>query len=283
MCAADAARVLERAGLSGGDSRRDATVLARAILDWDAATWLTRQFDEAPGAFQAQLETLVRRRAACEPVAYLVGVREFYGRAFTVSRDVLVPRPETELVVDAALDVLARATVACATDPLVLDVGTGSGCLAVTIALETPAARVIATDRSIAALDVARANARRLGAAERIEFRAGDLLAGVTAPVTVVVANPPYVAERDRAWLMPDVRDFEPEAALFGGPDGLDVIRRLVPEAAKVLDAGGWLVMEIGAGQSAAVGDLVRSTPGLSLVDVLADLQGIPRVVLARG
>ena len=221
------------------------------------------------------------QRRLGEPVAYLLGVREFYGRPFLVTRDVLIPRPETELVVDEALAALAeRGTSNVA--PRLADVGTGSGCLAITLALEYLSARVAATDVSAAALAVAVENAARLGVEGHIRFRRTPLLGGAADSFDVIVSNPPYISARDAATLAPDVRDYEPELALFAGDDGLAVIRELVPAAERALTPGGWLIMEIGAGQAEGVSRLVLAAADLELVRVTPDLAGIPRVVVAR-
>jgi release factor glutamine methyltransferase len=282
----DGIRALVESGFAPDDARTDAAVIARHLLGWTLTDWAARNRDAAPDGFSEQLSALLRRRAAHEPVAYLTGVREFYGREFRVSPAVLIPRPETEMVIEVLLHdgVLSAARRPEGNDgdahggPVIVDVGTGSGCLAITLKLEWPAARVIGTDVSAAALAVARANADRLGA--DVEFVEASLLpAGLE--VDVVVSNPPYVPERDRASLAADVRDFEPAGALFAGPDGLDVIRALVPAAQKALKPGGWLVMEIGAGQADAVAALVEQA-GLALARVAPDLQGIPRVVVAQ-
>jgi release factor glutamine methyltransferase len=274
---ADAARRLETAGIDGDTSRRDAALLARWVLGWDTAAWLARTREAPPPGFAPRFNALIARRAAREPIAYLTGLREFYGRTFRVNRHVLVPRPETELVVDEALRFLAPRTT-----PRVVDVGTGSGCLAVTIALECQGAHVVATDSSEAALAIARENATLHGVAERIDWRHADLLGDLTGPFDLIVANLPYVPEGDRESLPPEVSRYEPAAALFGGPDGLDVIRRLLPAAAARLSPGGRVVFEIGAGQAGAVPALIAGVPGLTLVEVRKDLQAIPRVVVAE-
>lgn len=274
---ADAARELEAAGIDGDTSRRDAALLARWVLGWDTAAWLARTREAPPADFAAQFSVLIGRRAAREPVAYLTGEREFYGRMFRVNRHVLVPRPETELVVDEALGFLAARA-----HPRVADVGTGSGCLAVTIALECPGARVLATDSSEAALAIARENATFHGVSERLDWRHTDLLGDVTATFDLIVANLPYVPEDDRTSLPPEVSRYEPAAALFGGRDGLDVIRRLLPAAAARLSPGDQLIFEIGAGQADAVHASIAAVPGLALVHMREDLQAIPRVVVAE-
>jgi release factor glutamine methyltransferase len=279
--AAHAATPLEAAGFDPDDSRRETAVLARWLLGWTEAEWLSRLRDPAPADLAARLAPLVARRARHEPVAYITGRREFYGRPFLVTPDVLIPRPETELVVEEALTCLHAGPPGAGRVDL-LDVGTGSGCLAVTLALEWPPAHVTATDVSPAALDVARQNARRFGVADRVAFRQGPMAAGLSGRVDLVVANPPYVPDGDLPGLSADVADYEPPGALFAGPDGLDVIRGLVPEAARLLAPGGWLVLEIGQGQEPAVRRLVNAARPLSVVRVRADLQRIPRVVVAR-
>jgi release factor glutamine methyltransferase len=273
----DAIRRLESAGVETTEARRDAVVLARAVLGWDPARWLVNRGRPASAAFEAAFTEKIARRAAREPLAYILGEREFYGRSFVVSNAVLVPRPETELVIDRALAALGDD---CRLTPRIVDVGTGSGCLAITLALECPRARVVATDLSAAALEVAAVNAARHGVGDRVEFRKGSLMAGVDE-ADVVVSNPPYVAEGDRATLPREVRDHEPADALFGGAGGLDVIAALVPAAAHALRPGGTLVMEIGAGQWDAVRSIV-SDVGFDAVQVFPDLAGVPRVVVAE-
>lgn len=283
-----AARTLAGAGIPADDARRDAALLARTQLGWSHAHWLGYSDDDAPAGFAMAFDTLIARRAAREPVSQIVGSREFYGREFRVTRDVLTPRPETELIIEHALAWLTAYGSRLTADdsrltirPRVVDVGTGSGCLAVTLALEHPAADIVATDVSAAALAIARENAARHRVADRIEFRETSLLDGVDAPLDLIVSNPPYVPEADRASLMPEVRDFEPGLALFAGPDGLDVIRQLVPAAAGALAPGGALIMEIGHGQADAVTAIIAAA-GLTLDQIARDLQGIPRVVIAR-
>jgi release factor glutamine methyltransferase len=281
--AADAAAALERAGFSDADARVDVAVIARALLGWDTAAWMLRQREPVPAGSAAALDAAIARRARREPVAYITGVREFYGRPFAVTPDVLIPRPETELVVDEAIREWRRiGGSAGARPPVIMDIGTGSGCLAVTLAAELPGSRLIGTDISRAALTVAARNAESLGAAGRIAWRHAALTAGVETPVDIVVANPPYVPDGDRPRLPPDVRDYEPASALFAGPDGLDVIRALLPAAADVLRSGGALVMEIGAGQAGAVEEIARADAGLRLDRIAPDLAGVPRVAVLR-
>lgn len=279
--AREGARVLHDAGFDTDEAAREVSVLARARLGWDQATWLSRKSDAAPDAFAAGLLTWVSRRARREPVAYITGVREFYGRPFQVTPDVLVPRPETELLVDVALE--TRDAVRSGDDSLalrVLDVGTGTGCLAVTLALEWPQAEVFATEVSAGAIAVAKRNAEALSAGARVTFMHESLTGSFEASLDLIVSNPPYVEERSRGELPVDVREFEPASALFGGPDGLDVIRQLVPAAVRALRSGGRLIFEIGDGQSDAVEALVRSS-GLVWREARPDLAGILRVVVA--
>ena len=277
-----AARALEDSGWSASAARRDVEVLARAILRWDIADWLSKQGQEADETFQTAFDAALTRRLRREPVAYITGEREFYGRPFVVSSSVLVPRPETELVVDEALAALAERQSAGSGAPDVIDVGTGSGILAVTLALESPAARIVATDVSPAALAVASTNVERFALADRVELRHAAFLGTADSQFDLVVSNPPYVAERDRPGLMPDVRDYEPAVALFGGRDGFDIFRALLPAAERGLRPGGWLVMEMGAGQSDDVTTILEQSTTLVDVRIASDLAGIARVLVAR-
>lgn len=276
-CARRAAAMLVQAGREAGDSRRDVAVLVRHLRGWDTAAWLTRQADEVPAETAAQLDALVARRAAGEPVAYLIGEKEFYGRPFRVAPGVLIPRPETELVVEVALariDSRARPGTT-----RIADAGTGSGCIAISLAAERADLEVVATDVSIDALAIAAGNARRHGVGTRIRFE-HTALVGAATGLDLVVSNPPYVPGLDRGTLMPDVRDYEPALALFGGEDGLAVIARLLPAAYAALRPGGALVMEIGVDQAAAV-SLLTSGAGFARLALHRDLAGIPRVVEA--
>lgn len=273
---ARATATLRDAGLVSSDAALDADVLIRHVLGWDRATLLLRRDEPLPHAAAAHFDALVVRRATREPVAYLTGTREFYGRDFHVSPAVLIPRPETELIVDV---VLARTTSAAVAR--IADVCTGSGILAVTLACERPRAEVVATDLSAEALAVARRNADAHGVGERIAFVEGDLLLPAPGLFDVIVANPPYVPSADAATLAPDVRAFEPGIALFGGEDGLAIVRRLVLQAAPRLGPQGIFVMEFGAGQQYDVAHLVTSA-GLEMLQIANDLQGIPRVVVCR-
>lgn len=248
---------------------------ARCLLAHQLATttaWLAAH-PEAPVADAAAFMALVARRAAGEPIAYLTGRREFYGREFIVSPAVLIPRPETELLVD-----LAKRKVGAGRTARVLDLGTGSGCLAVTLALELPAASVVAVEAAPAALAVARANAARLAA--RVEFVASDWFAALPPQrFDLIVANPPYIAAGDAHLSQGDLR-FEPRTALVGGADGLAALRQIIAAAPAWLVAGGWLCLEHGFDQAAAVADLL-SAAGFTALEQHADLAGWPRVSAA--
>jgi release factor glutamine methyltransferase len=273
----DARRALVDAGIPADGASLDAEVLARHVLGWDRAALLTRRREAPPGDFNDQYAALIVRRAAREPVAMIVGHREFWGLEFEVTPDVLIPRPETEFVVEEVLE-LARQGSSISR---IIDVGTGSGCLAVALATEFTSADVIATDLSGPALAVARRNAARHGVGGRIRFVETDLLVGVQGTADVIVSNPPYVPRRAAAELQPEVGGYEPAEALFGGGDGLEIMRRLLATASGHLEADGRLVVEFGDGQEADVTALARSL-GWHVLNVRDDLQGIARVALLR-
>ena len=272
--------------LAGGPhadrARRDAEGLMLLTLRVNAPTinkaWLIAHEDEAvsPETVVA-FERAVARRLAGEPMQHLAGEAEFYGLPFNVSRDVLIPRPETEHLVDKVVELAKQFR-----RPRIVDVGTGSGAIAVALAHALPEAEIYATDLSESALAVGRRNAGRNGVNDRVRFLGGDLLAPVAGQrFHIVVSNPPYVPERDRPSLSVEVRDFEPALALFAGDDGLDVYRRLIPAALGALSRGGYVALEIGYGQSDAVKSLMVKV-GFTGIDFAADLQGIPRVATAQ-
>jgi release factor glutamine methyltransferase len=224
------------------------------------------------GRFRA----LVKRRRSREPVAYLMGTREFYGRVFQVDRRVLVPRPDTETLVDVAL----RRTRERSMSMRALDLCTGSGCVGITLARERPTSRVHATDSSEDALAVARANALRLGA-YNASFAKGDLFEGLEPErcrFDVIVANPPYIPRGEIATLAPDVRDYEPRSALDGGETGLDLVRRIVADAPRHLTEGGTLAIEVGAGQAPEAATILASR-GFERVTATRDYGRVDRVV----
>jgi release factor glutamine methyltransferase len=222
-------------------------------------------------------KALHQRRRAGEPVAYLRGTREFYGRPFVVDKRVLVPRPETELLVEVALDRTRSLSLSART----LDLCTGSGCVAVTLGRERPTTRVLGVDVSAAALAVARENAIRLGAINTA-FLEGDLFAGLEGKLfDLVTANPPYIADAEIPELPADVRDFEPRLALAGGHDGLDLVRRIIATAPRHTTTGSVVALEIGAGQAPDVARLFEQA-GYADVSIARDLAGHERVVSAK-
>jgi release factor glutamine methyltransferase len=269
--------LLVEAGLRPETATLDADLLARHALGWDHATWLARRTETATDDFHARYDALITRRRNREPVAYIRGVQEFWGRDFLVSPAVLIPRPETELLIELAGDFLKTHP-----DARIVDVGTGSGCIAVTLALEHPASTVYAVDISEAALSVARDNAARLGAAGRVTFVHGSLLAAVPRPIDLIVTNPPYVAERDKRGLSREVRDHEPAVALFGGDDGWREIRTLLREVPDALAGDGLMLMEMGYGQYEHLERELKAVPDVILSTISSDLQGIPRVASLR-
>jgi release factor glutamine methyltransferase len=253
--------------------RRDAELLLEHALGCDQTALMTHPERVLSAAELEQFERLVERRLASEPMQYLTGEQEFFGLRFEVSPAVLIPRPETEHLVEAMLERFTREDAV-----RIVDVGTGSGAVAVTLAHALPHSRVTAVDLFPAALEVARRNAERHGVIHRLTLLTSDLLAGVDgAGFDAVVANPPYIAAGEE--LEPQVADYEPHSALYAGPTGLEIYERLIPQAARVLKPGGWLMLEIGYGQSAAVQNLMNGWAGVTLVN---DLQGIPRVVLGQ-
>jgi release factor glutamine methyltransferase len=234
-----------------------------------------------PGDLEARYRALLLRRSRREPLQHLTGVQEFWSLRFRVTPAVLIPRPETEGIVEDFLRLRGRP------DPLVVDVGTGSGCIAVVVARAAPGAGVHAVDASEEALAVARLNAADHGVADRITFHRGDLLrpireAGLAGRLDFVLSNPPYVPEAEHARLAPEVRDHEPRAALVAGADGLAVHRRLADDAPACLRPGGRLIVEIGIGQEAPARALYGGRPDLEVLEVRPDLAGVPRILVAR-
>jgi release factor glutamine methyltransferase len=264
---------------SGVDTPRlDAEVLLAHAARSTRSELYLRLRAPVPIEVATRFEALLQRRCGREPIAYITGEQEFWSLAFAVGPDVLVPRPETETVVEAVLACVGGANAGAA--PRICDVGTGSGCLAVVLARELPAARLWATDSSVAALAVAHGNALRHGVADRISFHAGDLFADVSpsTPFDLVVSNPPYVAAGD---VLPPEVCREPCEALRAGEDGLDVIRRLLVAAPARLCAGGWLVVEFGSGQDRRIIEAAVAG-GWAEITLRSDLAGIPRVLIAR-
>ena len=275
----DAARArLVSQGLECQDAAIDAEVLARSVLGWDRATYLSDGRHEAPGDFLDRYHRLLERRARREPVSLITGRREFWGLDFEVTSEVLTPRPETELLVEATL---ARIEEHDRAQPHVVDVGTGSGCVAIVIAQNT-GAQVTATDISPGAIAVARRNAKRHDVGNRIRWVCAPLLNRVQDTPDVIVANLPYIPSSAISDLPPEVRAFEPHTALDGGPDGLQLVTLLVDVASHRLAVGGYLIVELGLGQTVSLSQYLDARTGLEIVDTRDDLRGIPRVMTMR-
>jgi release factor glutamine methyltransferase len=270
--------VAARLAAAGIESARsEAWLLLAAATRRERAALVAGAPETVSAAQQAHLDELVRRRLAREPVAYILGEKEFWSLRFEVGPAVLIPRPETESVVEAALAQLSDRN-----RPLrLLDLGVGSGCLLLALLSELPEATGLGVDDSAAALALARRNAERLGLAPRADFRQGRWGAGLRERFDVIASNPPYVAEREWDALQPEIRRFEPKAALVAGPDGLAAYRALAPHCARLLAPGGLCAFEIGAGQGAAVAALLAAQ-GLIVVEQRHDLAGIERCLIAR-
>jgi release factor glutamine methyltransferase len=254
-------------------ARRDAELLLMHVTGSTRAELMTHPERSLTERQQEHYQAAIVRRARHEPVQHILGTQEFYGRSFIVNRLVLIPRPETEHLVEASLEIRPAPR-------RILDVGTGSGILAITLALELPDAAVTATDISPTALAVAQQNGRVLNAAERIRFVCSDLFEGLRGErFDCIVSNPPYVATSEV--LEAQVREYEPAAALYAGEDGLAIYRRLIPEAFARLEAGGHLLLEIGHGQRDAL-EVLLGRSGFGEIRFVDDLQGIPRVASGR-
>ena len=248
------------------------------VLNCDRAYLFAHPERELASEEQHRYDAALAERARGVPAQYITGHQEFWGMDFIVSPAVLVPRPETEHVIETILEL--RASGRLTTSGIrVVDVGTGSGAIALALAKELPGAEIHATDISAAALEIARANAARHQLEQRVQFHRADMLHGLTGPFDIVVSNPPYVGESEEEQVQLEVRKFEPHSAVFAGPTGTEVIARLIPQASSLLRSGGWLVMEISGTIAARVRE---SLGGWEEVQVINDLQSIPRVVRAR-
>ncbi len=263
----------------GAESPRlDAEVMLAFVLERQRVELYTHFNDEVGEPARKGFRELVVKRAAGSPVAYLVGRKEFYSLAFEVSADVLIPRPESEFVVTEYLAITSQLE-----SPRCVDVGTGSGCLAIASAHRQPGAHFVAIDICERALAVARRNAARLGVADRIDFRQGDRLLPVAGqgPFDAIISNPPYIAREQVGELEAGVKDYEPRLALDGGPGGLAMVAALIEEAPDLLKLGGHLVLEIGSAQEEPVRALIQSQPRLRLAQAVYDLAKHPRVIRA--
>jgi release factor glutamine methyltransferase len=267
--------------------RMNAELLLMFTLNWDRAHLYAHPERELTTDEISRYDNALNQRSRGVPAQYITGHQEFWGMDFIVSPAVLIPRPETEHLIEAVLDRVGRAPLrlrsgqaAPAAVVRIADVGTGSGCIAIALAKELPNAEIHATDISSAALEVARANAARHQFENRLQFHHGDLLDGFPpASFDLVVSNPPYVGESEEDQVQLEVRKFEPRDAVFAGPTGMEVIKRLIPQAQGVLKPGGWLVMEISGTIADGVKELLQDWDEIEIAN---DLQGIPRVAIAR-
>lgn len=269
--------MLREAGVD--EDRRAVSVLLGHALSMDRAQLIIRSNEQVDQSRFEEFIRFIRRRAAGQPLQYITGHQEFYGLDFAVNRDVLIPRPETEFLVERVI-ALSRDISA----PLIVDIGTGSGCIAVALASNIPDARIIATDISPSAIETARLNARRHKVEERMEFLEGDLLSPLAdreGAIDILASNPPYVPASRPDLVQREVRDWEPGVALFGGEEGIDFYSRLLNEGLSFVKAGGWLVCEIGYGQLEAVREMIDPR-AWTLVEVTDDLQSIPRTLTIR-
>ncbi len=267
--------------LSGVENPQiEAEVLMAEALGTSRSGVFIRLREEPAQAARGRFISLVERRSAREPVQYILGRQDFSGRIFTVNPAVLIPRPETEILAREGADFLKGLN-----SPLAADIGTGSGCIAVTLALEAPESFIYAVDSSRGALQTATANAEQNGAIESVEFLEGDLLQplsgrGLQGRLDLIISNPPYIPTDDIQGLQPEVL-YEPKAALDGGPDGLDALRRLVHEGPAYLRPGGRLTLEMGYGQAGAVRDMIDAEPGLHFEKIILDFAGVERIISA--
>ena len=266
--------------LRGADiqsSRLDAQILLAHVMGRDMPGLITHFNETAPRDIADKFAKLIHRRAQREPVAYITGTKEFYSLTFRVDGAVLIPRPETELVVDEALACgVADSSLAA------LDVGAGSGAIAVAVAVLRPKWRIDAVDVSAEALTVAKDNAALNGVSDRIEFIVSDLFSAVASRMyDLILSNPPYIPEGSEQ-VFPDVRLYEPHSALFAGADGLDVIRRLVRQSPSRLKSGGRLIFEMDGSQAQSVKRIIEETGSLKLVKVVKDYAGLDRVAVAE-
>lgn len=276
-----AANLLSTAGIT--NARLDAEVLLSHIIKKDRVWLITHRDDVLDNKHQRDFAAVIQRRTRREPLQHIIGNQEFWGLEFKVSPDVLIPRPETEFIIEAALAIVQDRN----TPVSIIDLCTGSGCIAVSLAKELTAARVIATDASENALAVARENTRRHGVSEHIRFLQGDLFEpleelDIRGQIDIIVSNPPYVQAGDLPTLQPEVRDYEPEMALIAGPEGTEMAKRIIQLAPEYLKKNGALIMEMGLSQAEALTRMVEATGAYGNPALLKDLAGIERVIVAR-
>ena len=279
----NAAKRLQQAGIHNAEALADAELLARHVLDWDRSTYLLRNHEPPPSKFDAAYEAIIERRTAREPVSLITQQREFWGLDFSVKPGVLIPRPETELIVETAIDLFSDRIN---TKLSIADIGTGSGCLAVALALEFPNSIISALDTSATALEIARNNCVVHSVTDRVRLLENNFetwLSSRSSPfyeLDLIVANLPYIPQGTIKNLSPEVQIYEPHCALNGGPDGLLLIRKLLALAPTFLSEKGFLLLEIGEAQAPALQEILKSIPTLVLNGFRSDLQGIPRTTI---
>ena len=265
------------------NARLDAEMLLCHALGRNRAWLITHIHDAFGDEVRTLFESTVDRRATREPLQHIIGTQEFWGLEFLVTPDVLIPRHETELIIESSLAFIRDR----GTPQRIVDLCTGSGCIAVSLAKELPRAQVFATDRSAKALDIARQNARVHDVADRIRFFEGDLFGpleelDIQGQVDIIVSNPPYVSAGELSTLQAEVRDFEPEMALIAGPEGSEFHERIISAAPGYLRQRGALIMEMGVDQAVRVAGMIRENGQYGQYEILKDLAGIERVIVAQ-
>jgi len=277
----NAANLLSTTGIT--NARFDAEVLLAHFIRKDRVWLITHKDDALNDEDCRDFDDAIQRRTRREPLQYIIGNQEFWGLEFKVTPDVLIPRPETEFIIEAALAIVQKRN-----RPVrIIDLCTGSGCIAVSLAKELTSAHVIATDASEKTLAVARENARNHGVADRIRYLEGDLFEpleelDIRGQIDTIVTNPPYVREGDRTALQPEVRDYEPALALFAGPEGTEIAAKIIKFASEYLKKNGALIMEMGLGQAEALTRMVEATNAYAGPQILKDLAGIDRVIVVK-
>ncbi len=277
----DAAETFARAGIA--TARLDAEVLLSDILKKNRVWLITHSRDTVFADDLDRYREAVSRRQQREPLQYILGRQEFRGLDFIVTPDVLIPRPETELVVEAAVEIVQRSGMAS----LIIDLCTGSGCIAVSLANESASEVIFAVDTSGRALSVARGNAGKLGHSGRIRFFQGDLFdplkeLNIREQADIITANPPYVKTGDMPGLQKEVRDYEPEMALIAGPEGTEIQKRIIASAPDFMKKNGSLIMEMGMGQAESLVKMTEATGAYARPEIMKDLAGIDRVIVAK-
>lgn len=267
---------LQKSRLANDTAALDARLLLCHVLQFSHEQFVLYGDRELTPEQKAQAEALIARRLQGMPVAKIIGEKEFYGRVFKTTADTLDPRPDSETLIEAVLEDRDRNAAVT-----ILDLGTGTGCLALTLLAELRHAQAIAVDRSEAALKVARENAWKIGVEDRVVFVQSDWFSDVMGQFDIIISNPPYIPDGDIPGLAPDVRDYDPMAALAGGADGLDPYRRIIPQLGQFLKKGGFVAFELGQGQAPQVAEMLKQA-GFSGVSAHCDLAGIERVVIGR-